>query len=114
MYTKQEIIIKHYREGKSQRQISRELGISRKTVKKYVDAYEKYHQEKGVEKGEIVGYLSQPQEYDSRNRMRRRLTQEVQEEIDRLLAENIRKLHSGQRKQMLKKADIHELLQEKG
>ena len=114
MYTKQEIIIKHYREGKSQRQISRDLGISRKTVKKYVDAYEKYRQKKGEEEGEMVGYLSQPQEYDSRNRTRRRLTQEVQEEIDRLLAENARKLHSGLRKQMLKKADIHELLQEKG
>jgi DNA-binding NarL/FixJ family response regulator len=39
MYTKQEIIIRYLREGKSQRQISRELQINRKTVKKYVDSY---------------------------------------------------------------------------
>ena len=36
MYTKQEIIIRSYREGKSQRCISRKLSISRKTVKKYI------------------------------------------------------------------------------
>lgn len=114
MYTKQEIIIRNYREGKSHRQISRELGISRTTVKKYVDAYEKFRQEKGEKEGDIAGYLSQPQEYNSGSRVRRRLTREVQEEIDRLLAENQRKLHTGQRKQMLKKADIYELLKEKG
>jgi DNA-binding CsgD family transcriptional regulator len=34
MYTKQEIIIGYLREGKSQREISRVLQISRKTVKK--------------------------------------------------------------------------------
>ena len=40
MYTKQEIIIRSYREGKNQRRISRELSISRKTVKKYISEYE--------------------------------------------------------------------------
>lgn len=40
MYTKQEIIIRSYREGKSQRCISRELVVSRKTVKKYISEYE--------------------------------------------------------------------------
>jgi len=40
MYTKQEIIIQHYRLGKSRRQISRELGISRRTVKRYVEEHE--------------------------------------------------------------------------
>lgn len=39
MYTKQEIVIKSHREGKSQRCISRELGISRKTVRKYIGEY---------------------------------------------------------------------------
>lgn len=40
MYTKQEIILKSHREGKSQRMISKELGISRKTVKKYITEFE--------------------------------------------------------------------------
>ena len=42
MYTKQEIILRKIREGKSQRQISGELGISRRTVKKYLEEYEEY------------------------------------------------------------------------
>ena len=42
MYTKQEIIINNYREGKSQRSISRELQISRRTVKKYIEEFESY------------------------------------------------------------------------
>jgi transposase len=41
MYTKQEIIIRSHREGKSHRKISRELQISRKTVKKYIEDYER-------------------------------------------------------------------------
>ena len=34
MYTKQEIIIRSHREGKSQRKISHELQINRKTISK--------------------------------------------------------------------------------
>ena len=41
MYTKLEIIIRSHREGKSHRKISRELQISRKTVKKYIEDYER-------------------------------------------------------------------------
>ena len=33
---KQKIIMSHYREGKSQRQISRELSINRRTINKYI------------------------------------------------------------------------------
>ena len=40
MYTKQEIILRSYREGKSQRSISRELKISRITVNRYIREYE--------------------------------------------------------------------------
>ena len=47
MYTKQEIIIRSYREGKSQRCISRELAVSRKTVKKYISAYEERLSQRG-------------------------------------------------------------------
>ena len=41
MYTKQEIIIRCYRQGQSQRQIAKELHVSRRTVKKYIEDYEK-------------------------------------------------------------------------
>ena len=36
MVEKQEIIIRCYRQGQSQRQISKELGIHRLTVRKYL------------------------------------------------------------------------------
>ncbi|MDD3323106.1 MAG: helix-turn-helix domain-containing protein [Paludibacter sp.] len=44
MYTKQEIILQSYRLGKGQRQISRDLNINRKTVKRYIEEYEKLQQ----------------------------------------------------------------------
>ena len=40
MYTKQEIILSSFREGKSQRAIAGDLQISRKTVKKYIQEHE--------------------------------------------------------------------------
>jgi len=36
---KQKIIISHYREGKSQRQISKDLNINRRTIGKYIKDY---------------------------------------------------------------------------
>ena len=45
MYTKQEIILQSYRLGKSQRQISRDLNINRKTVKRYIEEYERLQQD---------------------------------------------------------------------
>ena len=38
---KQKIIISYYREGKPQRQIAREVGINRKTIRRYIREYEK-------------------------------------------------------------------------
>ena len=42
---KQELILKHYREGESQRDISRQTGISRKTIRKYINQYEEKRKE---------------------------------------------------------------------
>jgi len=36
MVQKQQIIISYYRQGVSQRQIAKTLGLNRKTVKKYI------------------------------------------------------------------------------
>lgn len=116
MYTKQEIILRSNREGKSQRQISRELQINRKTVKKYVEDYEKLQQVSNT--GEITtnlsSYLSSPPIYESTKREKRRLTEEVSAAIDLHLANNRAKIEIGQRKQILKKIDILESLQEQG
>lgn len=50
---KQKIIISYYREGKTQRQISREEGISRKTIRKYLREYEE-KKKKLMESGKDV------------------------------------------------------------
>lgn len=114
MYTKQEIIIKSYREGKSQRCISQELQISRKTVKKYIDEYE-HTLASGVPANIAQpSYLSSPPVYKTGYRPKMKLTREVQGAIDRLLETNTQKKRQGLRKQLLKKKDILEELHRQG
>ena len=114
MYTKQEIIIKSHREGKSQRQIARELEISRKTVRKYLIDYEAHRSCFPDEQASLTKYLSKAMSYQSGSRGKLRLTREVQACIDQLLEKNKCKLHQGLRKQLLKKIDILEALHNKG
>ena len=114
MYTKQEIIIQSYREGKSQRAISRDLQISRKTVKKFISQYERHLQKSTNHQEAQSSYLSEPPEYKTSGRSKLKLTQEVQQEIDRLLEANDQKLREGLRKQMLKKCDILSHLHKQG
>lgn len=91
MYTKQEIIIRSYREGKSQRCISRELQISRKTVKKYIQEYEEKLSQSGSVATAHSEYLSTTPVYKTGHRSKLKLTTEVQEAIDRLLVLNAEK-----------------------
>lgn len=110
MYTKQEIIIRHHREGRSQRSISRELGISRKTVKRYIRDYEVLISQGKTSEKAISDYLVKTPEYKTRKRGRRRLTTEVQGVIDKYLQKNEEKRREGLGKQQMKKCDIHEQL----
>ena len=110
MYTKQEIIIRSYREGKSQRCISRELSISRKTVKKYISEYEERLSQGSCSKQIQSSYLSEAPGYKGSIRGKIKLTEEVIEVIDGLLELNKHKKEQGLRKQMLKKKDILEEL----
>ncbi|NJM14269.1 MAG: IS21 family transposase [Bacteroidales bacterium] len=110
MYTKQEIVIQSYREGKSQRMISRALDISRPTVKKYIEEYEQRVQQSGSAQEALSAYLSQPPAYKLVKRSKLKLTQEVQEIIDKYLEENRQKMQQGLRKQLLKSCDIFEQL----
>tara|TARA_R110000744_G_C19348136_1_gene560156 strand:- start:839 stop:2362 length:1524 start_codon:yes stop_codon:yes gene_type:complete len=114
MYTKQEIILKSHREGKSQRWISKELGISRKTVKKYITQFEAHLQAGSPPQEAISEFLSTPPIYEKKQRRKLKLTVEVQQAIDELLAGNEEKKLQGLRKQLLKKCDIHAQLQEQG
>jgi DNA-binding CsgD family transcriptional regulator len=108
MYTKQEIIIQSYREGKSQRCISRDLGISRPTVRKHIKAYEEYIRASTSKEEASSIFLSQLPAYKCDSRQKLKLTREVQEAIDKLLKENQEKKEQGLRKQLLKGCDIFE------
>jgi len=110
MYTKQEIIIRSYREGQSQRSISRELGISRKTVKKYIEEYESLQSKESSEQVTLSGYLSTPPSTKKSKRPKLKLTQDVAQFIDNILEDNELKKQQGLRKQLQKKYDIYEQL----
>lgn len=114
MYTKQEIIIRSYREGKSQRLISRELQVSRKTISKYIAEYEDL--QKGLIGPEtaLSTFLSSAPLYRIGTRSKVRLTAEVQTVIDAHLEANSKKIQQGLRKQILKNIDIFQLLHNQG
>jgi len=114
MYTKQEIIIKNYREGHSQRRIYSELQISRKTVRKYILEYELRKQSDVSNPAVLSDYLSEAPAYNQSRRPKYKLTIEVQEAIDKLLEENAEKKRTGLGKQLLKKCDIHQIIASRG
>lgn len=117
MYTKQEIILRSHREGKSLRTISRELQINRKTVRKYIQEFEDSLQSASSDESPPAfdsGYLSSPVQYHVGNRTRYRLTSEITAIIDELLETNDRKRESGMGKQCLKNRDILNILHDRG
>jgi len=113
MVDKNSILIKYYREGKSKSIISRELRISRKTVRRCI---EKHEHNKGtlqdlenLEKG-----LSSRPEYSVSSRNKVKLTQEIEEEVKACINKNTQKRNQGLGKQIMKKTDVHEYLLSKG
>jgi len=116
MKKKQEIIIRHYREGESERSIARILQISRTTVRRYIEQYKKARDHLMQSSGDdsLTADVVSPPTYDSSKRCKRKLTQEIAFEIDDLLSANIQKRLQGQHKQQMKKIDILEHLQNKG
>jgi transcriptional regulator with XRE-family HTH domain len=116
--------MKYFRENKSQRAIARELGISRTTVQKYIKDFKTKHeklmelkQDKDGNKIKILALIeemaSKPK-YDTSSRTRVKLTEEIINEIDKLIAKNEKNKLLGRHKQLMKKIDIHEYLVEKG
>ena len=116
---KQDIILKHIREGKSQREISRETGISRKTIRKYIYDYENKLTEVAdglgeIRKTNIINEITASPKYRSSSRVKTALTDEVIERIEQFLKENEKKRLSGLSKQQKKKIDMYETLIEEG
>lgn len=114
---KQEIILSHFREGKSQWQIHRETGIDRKTIRKYIRDYDSKKRQlletSNPDKELIADIIAAPK-YDSSNRIRRKLSDQMIERIHSFLNENEIKKATGRSKQQKKKIDIYECLIEEG
>jgi transposase len=117
MVNKQEIIIRYYRRGESERKISRELQINRATVRRYLEEYRKAREavsSRAQPDEELIEELVKKPQYNSHNRGKRKLTCEIAQEIDRLLKLNEEKKSKGLHKQILKNIDILEHLNEQG
>ena len=117
LMSKQDIILSCIREGKSQWQIYRDTGIDRKTIRKYLHEYEKKRQALlggTSDSTELIDALVAPPKYDTSNRIRRKLTDEIIERIHNFLEENEIKKATGRGKQIKKKIDIYECLLEEG
>lgn len=117
MSTKQKIILLRYRDGHSERRIARELRINRETVRRYLAEYEKARQKLSEAEKEdevLIEELVKVPKYDSSNRDSKKFTEEISKEVDRLLQRNEEKRSRGIHKQVMKKIDILEHLQELG
>ena len=115
---KQKIILMHVNEGKSQRQISRELKIDRKTIRRYLREYE---QKKAAllskttgcgDNSVLISDICQEPKYKAQNRKKIKLTDEIIEKIRFYLKENQEKRATGRSKQAKKKIDIYDALVE--
>lgn len=121
---KAEILIKYFRENKSQRTISKELKISRTTVAKYINDFEskneslkELNEDEENNKNEIlmlIEEISSKPKYDASNRKRVKLTEEIITEINELLLKNEKNKSLGRSKQLMKKIDIHDYLVRNG
>ena len=116
---KQKIIITYLRKGKSQREIAQDLHINRRTVAKYLEGYEFKKAQLTDSKGnsnqeELIADIVEDPRYDTSNRKKVKLTEEIINRISFYLKENETKRAEGKAKQQKKKIDIYEVLKEEG
>jgi transposase-like protein len=107
MSIKQKIILRYYRDGDSQRKISRDLKINRETVNRYLKEYERARSKlssSDVSDETLIENLVQSPQYNSSNRVKVKFTDQVSQEVDRLLQLNEEKRSRGLYKQQMKKS----------
>ena len=112
MDKKEQLLHYHRIDGLSLREISRRVGLNRKTVPRYIREYEA-QVSSDPEEGADMCLASRPK-YPPRKVERSKLTDAVCAEIDYRLSENAKRRQTGMRKQCLKRQDIHRALIEKG
>ena len=116
---KQKIILDYIKNNKSQREIQRETGISRDTIRKYIKEYEEGLRQADenlteTEKVDLIDEITQKPKYKSSLSTKTAVTEEVIENIKYYLKENENKRLSGLSKQQMKKIDICEALNKEG
>lgn len=109
----------YFREGKSQREISRILGINRKTVGKYIKAYEEASEkytnvETEIEREEIIEILAGKPKYNTSNRKPRKVSKELINRIEEFIESNEKKRLSGKRKQIMPVTQMYEIIRDEG
>ncbi len=113
MLEKQKIIHMYIAGGKSLREISRELGVSRQAVTKIVREYESALLSDNPEEAVDAVLTTRPQ-YHSGPRRCPVVTQEVRKIVSECLKENERRRFGGMRKQRMSVHDIRRKLEREG
>ncbi|NCD07500.1 MAG: IS21 family transposase [Spirochaetia bacterium] len=122
---KAEILMKYFRENKSQRKISNELGISRTTVQKYIKDFETKQEKLNIlsktnedlnklKIQNLINDLSSKPKYNTSNRKKTKLTINIKNRIEEFIQINDKNKALGRKKQVMKKIDMYEQLVEEG
>jgi len=112
---KQKIVLETILEGKPQRQVAREMKISRTTIGKYLKNYEDVKSKlMGSDNLKLKEDIICPPKYNSSGRKKQKLTDEILQKIQLYLKENEEKRVTGRSKQQKKKIDILEALKDDG
>jgi transposase len=115
---KQEIISMHIK-SISNRKIALKLGVSKDTVNKYVNEYDKQKAallfaNPQMDSGELIHDIVDEPKYHAGIRESIKLTPEIKSLIEECIEHNRQKRTNGMKKQVMKKIDIHKYLLDKG
>lgn len=109
---KQSIIIGHFQDGKSARTLSRELGLNRRTVSKYIREYRSLTS--SSQSHVLSSGILDPPRYRGGSRQRTALTAEVMELLEGYEAKNAAHRAAGRHKQQMKRTDMLDALHKAG
>lgn len=115
---KQQIILDHL-DGMANRQIAAKMHMSKDTVNKYVKEYDEKKaallaSDPDADQKEIIQAFVEEPTYDAAGRGPRKVTPELEAEVEKCLQSNAQKRTSGMKKQEMRKIDIYEYLKKSG